>query len=95
MTSSRFGMQAPGQPAPRWTTTEWFNTSAPVQLQDLRGRVIVLHAFQMLCPGCVRHGLPQAQRIQATFAAQDVAVIGLHTVSNTTPAPASSANVRS
>ncbi len=49
-------------------------------MTDLRGRVVVLHAFQMLCPACVHHGLPQAQRIHATFSAQDVAVIGLHTV---------------
>lgn len=42
--------------------------------------MIVLHAFQMLCPACVHHGLPQAQRIQSTFATEDVAVIGLHTV---------------
>lgn len=46
----------------------------------LRGKVVVLHAFQMLCPACVHHGLPQAQRIHLTFAAADVAVIGLHTV---------------
>ena len=80
MTSHRFGIQAPGQPAAMWQTSEWFNADAGLQLQDLRGRVVVVHAFQMLCPGCVQHGLPQAQRIHATFAAQDVAVIGLHTV---------------
>ena len=51
-----------------------------MQLADLRGKVVVLHAFQMLCPACVRHGLPQAQRIHATFAAHGVAEIGLHTV---------------
>jgi peroxiredoxin len=76
----RFGIGPPGRPAPAWTTVEWFNTGAPLKLADLRGRVVVLHAFQMLCPGCVQHALPQAQRIQATFAPQDVAVIGLHTV---------------
>ena len=80
MTPNRFGMQVPGHPAPAWTTSEWFNTAVALQLQDLRGRVIVLHAFQMLCPGCVQHGLPQAQRIQATFAEHDVAVVGLHSV---------------
>ena len=78
--TDRFGIDPPGRPAPPWTTREWFNTSAAVQLADLRGRVVVLHAFQMLCPACVHHGLPQAQRMQATFASQDVAVIGLHTV---------------
>ena len=80
MTSSRFGIQAPGQPAPAWQASEWLNTTAALQLAHLRGRVVVLHAFQMLCPGCVQHGLPQAQRVQATFSAQDVAVVGLHTV---------------
>jgi hypothetical protein len=40
----------------------------------------VLHAFQMLCPGCVQHGLPQAQRVYAAFEPADVAVVGLHTV---------------
>lgn len=34
----------------------------------------------MLCPGCVSHGLPQAQRIAQTFRGDDVAVIGLHCV---------------
>lgn len=80
MSRPNFGLEPPGQPAPPWSTTRWFNSPGPVQLADLRGRVVVLHAFQMLCPGCVQHGLPQAQRIHAGFAPQDVAVIGLHTV---------------
>jgi peroxiredoxin len=82
VTRRHLGIDPPGVPAPPWTTREWFNTSggAALQLADLRGKVVVLHAFQMLCPGCVQHGLPQAQRIHASFAPQDVAVIGLHTV---------------
>ncbi len=76
----RFGIDPPGRSAPPWTTCEWFNTGDTMQLADLRGKVVVLHAFQMLCPACVQHGLPQAQRIHATFAAQGVAAIGLHTV---------------
>jgi peroxiredoxin len=75
-----FGIDPPGRPAPAWTTCAWFNIGDSVQLTDLRGKVVVLHAFQMLCPACVQHGLPQAQRIHAMFAAQGVAVIGLHTV---------------
>lgn len=50
-----------------------------MSLADLRGSVVVIEAFQMLCPGCVSHGLPQAQRVAATFGS-DVTVIGLHTV---------------
>lgn len=67
-------------PAPEWRTVRWFNADKPVALADLRGRVVVLHAFQMLCPGCVAHGLPQAQRVAEAFADKPVTVIGLHTV---------------
>lgn len=74
------GLDPPGRSAPPWTTREWFNTDEAVDLAGLRGRVVVLHAFQMLCPACVRHGLPQAQRIHATFPVSQLAVIGLHTV---------------
>lgn len=66
--------------APRWTVSEWLNREAPLALDDLRGKVVVLHAFQMLCPGCVQRGLPQAQRIRALFDPAEVAVVGLHTV---------------
>jgi hypothetical protein len=80
MTTARFGLQPGGTPAPEWSTREWFNAPRGLRLADLRGRVVVLHAFQMLCPGCVQHGLPQAQRVHAAFAPEGVAVIGLHTV---------------
>ncbi|QUS42405.1 TlpA family protein disulfide reductase [Tardiphaga alba] len=66
--------------APEWRTTEWFNTPSPLSLADLRGKIVMLTAFQMLCPGCVAEGLPQAQRVAATFKSSDVAVIGLHSV---------------
>jgi len=67
------------EPAYPWATTQWFN-SDPLTLDSLRGRVIVLGTFQMLCPGCVANGLPQLQRVEQTFLRDDVAVIGLHTV---------------
>jgi len=67
-------------PAPELHVSQWFNTDTPPTLASLRGRVVVLHAFQMLCPGCVSHGLPQAMKIHQAFAKQDVQVLGLHTV---------------
>jgi peroxiredoxin len=79
-TQGPHGILPPGQAAADWATAQWFNSPAPVQLKDLRGRIVVLHAFQMLCPGCVQHGLPQASRIHSTFPEQEVAVVGLHTV---------------
>ncbi|WP_170560682.1 redoxin domain-containing protein [Ruegeria atlantica] len=60
--------------------SEWFNTDTPLTLEGLKGRVVVLEAFQMLCPGCVLHGIPLAQSIQKIFPEEKVAVIGLHTV---------------
>ncbi|CAH1904961.1 Alkyl hydroperoxide reductase [Candidatus Nitrotoga sp. HW29] len=66
--------------APELQVSQWLNTLRTITLADLRGRVVVLHAFQMLCPGCVSHGLPQAAAIHETFPAADVAVIGIHSV---------------
>ncbi len=71
---------SPPLPAPEWRTTEWFNTPEPLSLEKLRGRVVLLHAFQMLCPGCVARGIPQAQRVAELFAGAPLAVVGLHTV---------------
>ena len=73
-------MTAPTRPAPPIAADQWFNTDTPPTLEALRGRVVVIEAFQMLCPGCVSHGLPQAGRIASTFAPDKVAVIGLHSV---------------
>jgi hypothetical protein len=66
--------------APDWRVGHWFNAAAPLTLADLRGRVVLAIAFQMLCPGCVSGGLPQALRARAAFPESDLAVIGLHTV---------------
>lgn len=57
----------------------WIN-SEPVDLGTLRGKIVVIEAFQMLCPGCVSHGIPQAKRIRQSFSDEEVAVLGLHTV---------------
>jgi thiol-disulfide isomerase/thioredoxin len=66
--------------APPWQTTTWLNSDGPLGLEHFRGRVVLLHAFQMLCPGCVAHALPQAQRVAELFADKPLAVVGLHTV---------------
>jgi thiol-disulfide isomerase/thioredoxin len=73
-------MNADRPVAPELQVSGWFNVEAPLALESLRGRVVLLHAFQMLCPGCISHGLPQAQRVHKLFPAEQVAVIGLHTV---------------
>lgn len=67
-------------PAPELKIAAWINTKAPITLAELRGRIVVMHAFQMLCPACVSHGLPQASAIHAAFPHAEIAVIGIHTV---------------
>jgi hypothetical protein len=66
--------------APPLHVSEWFNTDSPITLDALHGRAVVVHAFQMLCPGCVAHGLPQAMKVHQLFPRSQVVVLGLHTV---------------
>ncbi|WP_082520056.1 redoxin family protein [Rhizobium sp. Root1220] len=68
------------QIAPELAVSEWFNTAKPLTLEALRGKVVFLHSFQLLCPGCVAESLPQVRRIERLFTNSDLQVIGLHTV---------------
>ncbi|HEU0257618.1 MAG TPA: TlpA disulfide reductase family protein [Microbacteriaceae bacterium] len=62
--------------APELEVSEWVGTPTP--LSSLRGRVVMIEAFQILCPGCIAYGLPQARKVQRMF--PDVTVVGLNTV---------------
>ena len=66
--------------APELQVERWFNTDEPVTLQSLRGKVVVLHAFQMLCPGCVQHSIPQARKMHEIAKGSDLVTLGIHTV---------------
>jgi len=66
--------------APELQVSQWLNTDEEITLEKYRGKVILIEAFQMLCPGCVSHALPQAKRAAKMFAGQDLVVLGLHTV---------------
>lgn len=66
--------------APELRVSQWFNESQPFNLPLLRGRVVVMYFFQMLCPGCVTHSIPQAKAVHAAFPSEKVAVIGVHSV---------------
>jgi len=66
--------------APELAVSRWFNSDEPLSLKQLRGRPVLIHAFQMLCPGCVSHGTPQAEKAHRLFQQTDLQVIGLHTV---------------
>jgi hypothetical protein len=64
--------------APELSVQTWFNTDGALNLASLRGRVVVLVAFQVLCPDSIASAIPQARRIHETFEPGDVSVIGLH-----------------
>ncbi len=66
--------------APELMVEKWLNVDSPLSLEKLQGKVVVMFAFQMLCPGCVEHCIPQARKVHALFKHHDVAVIGIHTV---------------
>jgi len=64
--------------APELLVQSWFNTDRPLLVSGLRGKVVVLAAFQVLCPQSIAAAVPQAQRIYEIFEPKDVVVIGLH-----------------
>jgi peroxiredoxin len=68
-------------PAPPLVVDHWFNSDQPITLERLRGRIVVLHAFQMLCPGCVAAAIPQARKLhEISKSIDDLVVLGIHTV---------------
>ena len=67
---------------PEFSIGRWLNTeqgSEPT-LAGLKGKVVVLGAFQMHCPGSMGHLLPQLARMHAQFQSDEIAVIGLQSV---------------
>jgi Redoxin len=76
MAEPQFNPESP----PELIVSQTFNTPEAPTLAALKGKVVVLVAFQMLCPGSLRHALPQAERLGRAFNADEVAVLGLHMV---------------
>jgi len=68
-----------GDPVPEWDVTRWIGGEVG-SLRAQRGRVVVVHAFQMLCPGCIYRGIPQAIELAKLVDPAEVRVLGLHTV---------------
>jgi hypothetical protein len=70
--------------APPLCVSQWFNSEQAIALAPLRGKVVLIHTFQMLCPACVMHATPQAVRLWQHYREgarnTDVVVLGLHTV---------------
>ena len=73
---------APRQ-APEWDVSEWIN-GQPTTLEALRGKVVVLEMFQMICPGCNNFSIPLVSKWEQRYHKQieqgDLVIVGIHTV---------------
>jgi thiol-disulfide isomerase/thioredoxin/DNA-binding beta-propeller fold protein YncE len=54
----------------------WLNTSAPLHLRDLRGKIIILDFWTFCCINCI-HTLPDLAKLEKKYANQLV-VVGVH-----------------
>lgn len=62
------------------TIDGWTNGPNDFQLDVMDGYIKIIHAFQMLCPGCVHRGVPQTELLFRKFNGDKVKVVGLHSV---------------
>jgi hypothetical protein len=63
---------------PEITASRWLNSDKKHSLKTYKGKVIVVAVCQITCPGSVKFGLPQAERIRKAFSEDEVSVLGLH-----------------
>ena len=69
-----------GEEAPEWRVSEWINGD-PGSVARQKGRVLVLHFFQMWCPGCNEFTIPVMQRWQNLWGDRDdFMIVSIHSV---------------
>ena len=73
--STRPGHTALGHTAPPMAVQEW-RRGKPTTLAALRGKVVLLDIFQIICPGCHR-AYPQITRMQKEYRESGLEVVGL------------------
>lgn len=67
-----------GQPAPELQLERWVQGET-TSLQQLRGQVVLVEVFQVNCPGCFVHALPEVVRLHDTYRNDGLAVLGVAT----------------
>jgi len=79
-TAPRAGVLLEPTPAPEWKVSQWINGD-PGALSTQRGKIVVIHFFQMWCPGCNEFSIPLFQSWQEQFADRDdILFVSIHTV---------------
>ena len=71
-------MPAVNQPAPNIEVGEWVQGD-PSNIDQEKGKVILIEVFQVNCPGCFIGGLPEAIQTYMTFKEKPLTVWGLAT----------------
>jgi thiol-disulfide isomerase/thioredoxin len=74
------GGPAAGQsrPAPTWDNPSWLNAEAPIRLDQLRGRVVLLNFWVFTCGNCTRT-VPSLVDFDQRYRPQGLTLIGIHT----------------
>jgi hypothetical protein len=69
-----------GEKAPLLAVSEWVQ-GAPINFDQLLGRVVLVEVFQVNCPGCFLYALPEAVELHRKYADADagVTVLGVAT----------------
>ena len=56
--------------------TEWLNTSGPIDIKDLRGKVVLLDFWTYCCINCI-HVIPDLKYLEEKYK-NELVVIGVH-----------------
>lgn len=67
-----------GQKAPELAVSEWIQ-GAPTNFEQEKDRIVLVEVFQVNCPGCFMHAIPEAIDIYKEHASDGVRVLGVAT----------------
>jgi hypothetical protein len=67
-----------GQKAPLFSVSDWVQ-GEPTNFDQLTGNVVLVEVFQVNCPGCFLHALPQAIDFHQCYLYKGLIVLGIAT----------------
>ena len=67
-----------GEKAPNLAVSQWMQ-GRPTNIDQERGNVILVEVFQVNCPGCFTHGIPQAIDLYQKYSSSGLRVLGVAT----------------
>ena len=65
-------------PAPAWHNQSWLNADHPIELEELRGRVVLLNFWVFTCYNCT-NTVPSLVAFDHRYRDQGLTIIGIHT----------------